>query len=108
MGKLSTFLSDLRPLRVGLYSIALVFCFFYPGAGTPTVYEGIGVLSTLIIPSLVPLVFMVLLLDSLMNRVWMGDNEGEVRKRYKTRMITGLLITLIVLIVWTPFYIAIW
>ena len=106
--KLNVLLSQLKPLRIGLYCIAIVFCVFAPAAGAPAIYEGIGVLQTLVLPSLVPLVFMVLLLDSLMNRVWMGDSEGDVRAAHKARMLVDLLVTTIVFVVWIPFFIAIW
>ena len=55
----------------------------------------------------VPMVFMGLLLDALMSRVWMVDTEGLERKRFKTIMIIDLFVAMLLIVAWLPYFLAI-
>ena len=61
---------------------------------------------TLIVPTLAPLVFMVLMLDALMARVHMTSVHGEALARYRRIVTVDLLLGLIVVGYWTPYFIA--
>jgi hypothetical protein len=106
--KISTILVQMKPLRVALAIIAILVAAFAVDAGTKANYDGIQVLLTLVLPALTPLVFLVLLLDALMNRVWLIDAAGDDIAKYKTIMRIDLLLAAVIFIRWIPFFIEIW
>lgn len=106
--KIKLLLKQMKPLRVMLAILALLLSIFSPAAGTSANYEGIAVLQTLIMPALTPLIFMVLLLDALMNRVWLIDAKGDDVVKFRNIMRVDLLLVAIIFIVWIPYFIAIW
>ena len=98
----------MKPLRVMLSIIAIFLIIFSAPADTKSQYEGIAVFTTLILPALTPLIFLVLLLDALMNRVWLIDAEGSDKNKFKNIMKVDLLLSILILIFWLPFFISIW
>ena len=106
--KLQKILKQMKPLRVALAIIAIVIALFATKAGTKANYEGIQVLLTLILPALTPLVFLVLLLDALMNRVWLIDATGDDISKFRTIMRIDLLLSAIIFVRWIPYFIEIW
>ena len=106
--KLSTLLIQMKPLRIVLAVFAILLAIFAADAGTQANYEGYAVLQTLVLPALTPIIFLVLLLDALMNRVWLIDaNEAESSK-YRTLIKVDLLLSGLVFIRWIPYFIDIW
>jgi hypothetical protein len=101
-----TFLKTLQPLRIMLALITLVLILFVPKSGTQAVYEGIAIISTIILPSLVPMVFMGLLLDATMSRVMQVDLAGEEKQRYRFIMYLNLGLALLLLLRWLPFFLS--
>lgn len=101
----SNILKQLKPLRVVLILGALITLVLKPDIGTPVDYEGWGMVSTLLIPVLAPLFFMVLMLDALMSRVWMSEAQGEERKRLRMVVWIDLVIGVLMLIFWLPLFI---
>ena len=100
-------LVNLRPLRVVLILGAIVTMILRPEIGTPVAYEGWPIVRSLLAPVLAPLFFMVLMLDALMSKVWMSEAQGAERKRLQVVVRTDLVIGVLLLIVWLPFFIAI-
>ena len=101
-------LKQMKPLRIVLSIAAILFCIFATPANTQAQYEGFQVITTLVLPALTPLLFLVLLLDALMNRVWRIDAVGSDVNRYRNIMRVDLLLSLLILIFWAPYFIAIW
>jgi hypothetical protein len=66
--------------------------------------RGIGVLTAYIIPSVVVLFFFVLMLDALMNRVFMIEQPEEVRSVKRLRMWLDLAAGGAILIVWGTYF----
>jgi hypothetical protein len=64
-------------------------------------------IATLIVPTLVPIVFMVLLLDIMMSTVFMVDKRGVERARLKYIVFLELLLTATLVVVWYPYFRAI-
>ncbi len=62
--------------------------------------SGIGVITAYVIPSLVVIFFFVLMLDALMNRVFMIEQPPEVQAIRRRRMVLDLLAGAGLLIVW--------
>lgn len=95
-------LKDIGGLRLILVSLALaslpmvVFADMEP--------EGIGVMTAYIIPSVVVLFFFVLMLDALMNRVFMIDQPAEVQTIKRRRMWLDLIAGGGVLLVWGNYF----
>jgi len=100
----SHWLGDLGVMRVALLVLAASVMILSPKPGTPVVLEGTGVLSTLIAPSLAPIVFMVLMLDALMGRVLMTDTSGAKRMHYRRIVATNLAAGILLFLWWTPYF----
>ncbi len=96
-------LQALGPLRIMLFTLTLVLIVLAPEAGVQSARSGFAVITTLIFPTLVPMVFMGLLLDALMSRVKQVDLEGEEKKRYRMLTYLNLGFALVLLITWLPF-----
>jgi hypothetical protein len=66
--------------------------------------SGIGVLTAYIVPALVVLFFFVLMLDALMNRVFMIEQPPEVQAAKRLRMWLDLATGAGLLIVWGTYF----
>ena len=66
--------------------------------------EGIGVLTAYIIPAVIVLFFFVLMLDALMNRVFMIEQPPEVQSVKRLRMWLDLATGGALLIVWGTYF----
>ena len=65
---------------------------------------GIGVMTAYIIPALVVLFFFVLMLDALMNRVFMIEQPEEVQRVRRQRMWLDLVAAVGILLVWGSYF----
>jgi hypothetical protein len=65
---------------------------------------GLGVLTAYVIPALVVLFFFVLMLDALMNRVFMIEQSPEVQMVRRRRMWLDLLAGAGLLLVWGSYF----
>ena len=101
------YLARLGPLRVGLALLTLMAMVLVPDAGRPTEYEGFGLFVTLILPTLAPLLLTGLLLDSLMCKVVMGDQDPAGQARLRVIIRTNLFLALLLVLSWLPFLLAI-
>lgn len=93
----------LRPLRLMLLFGALVLLVLRPAPGTPPAYAGWDMVPTLVAPSILPLLFMVLLLDAIMAAVQLASYPGE-RRRYQTVIGVDLGMALLLLLWWWPYF----
>lgn len=92
-------IGGLRLTLIGLSLLSLPMVFFADMAP-----EGIGVLTAYIIPSVVVLFFFVLLLDALMNRVFMIEQPDEIRAAKRRRMWWDLAASAALLLVWGTYF----
>ena len=53
---------------------------------------------------LVPILFMLLLLDAIMTGVYMSSMQGEQRVRYRVVLLTNLLLAIIFIWYWIPYF----
>ena len=104
--KVQGLLGQLRPLRAVLILAAIIAILGRPEIGEPVVYSGWGMVKTLLIPVLAPLIFMLLMLDALMSRVWMSEAAGEEKKRLRLVVRVDVIVGLLLLVYWLPFFIA--
>lgn len=104
--KVQGLLGQLRPLRAVLILAAIIAILGRPGIGEPVVYSGWGMVTTLLIPVLAPLIFMLLMLDALMGMVWMSEAAGEEKKRLRLVVRVDVIVGLLLLVYWLPFFIA--
>jgi hypothetical protein len=98
----------MKPLRVVLAIFAILIALFAADAGTKADYQDSQVILTLILPALTPIIFLVLLLDALMNRVWLIDANGTEQTKYRNLIRIDLLLAALVFIRWIPYFIEIW
>lgn len=103
---LATF-SRLGMLRVMLLFVTLLLLFTPPGPGTRPVFHGWEMVPTLLVPTLVPMVFMLLLLDVLMCTVFMLDKRGAERVHLKRIALLNLLMAATLMFAWYPYFRAI-
>lgn len=99
-------LRDLGPLRLALLVAALIALVFMPEPGTRAAYHGWPLVGTVLIPILAPLLFLLLLLDALMARLFLSGAPGEARRHYRTVILVNLLAAVALLIRWFPYYAA--
>ena len=99
-------LHDLRPMRVVLLLVVLITMLFKPAPGTELIYEGWPMVTSLLLPVFSPILLMLLWLDSLIAKLWSTQSEGAEQKRYKMILRINLTMSLIYIIVWYPYFIA--
>lgn len=104
--RVQNLLGQMGVLRIVLVSIAIIDILLAPKPGTPVIYTGWELVTTLIVPVLAPILLQVLLLDALMGRVLMSSNQGVERARYRRLMIVDLVIAAALLAGWTPYFLA--
>ena len=97
------FIKQLKPMRILLIACALLTIVFRPDPGTAVVYEGAEMFSTLLIPVFAPILFMLVLLDTLMSTIWVTQTEGDEKKRYRNNIIINLVVVLLLLYFWLPY-----
>lgn len=102
---LKQLLQWLGPLRVMLALGALAVLILRPAAGTKAVYAGWAMVPTVLVPTLMPLVFMVLLLDTLMGAVLLAGRPEE-RRRYQTVIAVDLALAALLVLWWWPYFAA--
>lgn len=92
-------------LRLLLLLAAVIIAALAPEPGTEAARHGWEMISTLVAPSMAPLVFMVLLFDFMMCRIRMSDGKDYA----KFRMISYVELTAVILflLIWLPFFLAI-
>lgn len=98
--------ANLGSLRLLLLCAALMSLVVVPTPGSRAVYEGWGLVTSVLLPVLAPLLFMGLLLDALMTRIFAGDAEGAARSRLRTISWINLAIAVVLLLRWLPYYAA--
>ena len=104
--RLLSYARHLGPLRLTLATLAIVSIAFMPPPRTPVAYEGWGFVYTVVMPVLAPLVFMVLMLDLLMSRVFMSATDETQRSRYRLISLVNLALGIGILIRFLPFLLA--
>lgn len=93
--------------RIGGMRLTLVL---FAIASLPLVFfadmepEGIGVMTAYVVPSLTVIFFFVLMLDALMNRVFMIEQPPEERSVRRLRMWLSLGAGVAILVVWGPYF----
>ena len=97
-------LGQLRPLRAVLILGAIITILGKPVAGIPVAYTGWEMVSSLLLPVLAPLIFMLLMLDALMSRVWMSEAEGDEWKRLRLVFRVDMIVGLVLLAYWLPYF----
>ena len=101
---MTSFLHDLRPMRIILITAVLISMIFKPAPGTELVYEGWPVFTTLLLPVFSPILLMLLWLDSLIAKLWSTQTEGAEQKRYKMILRINLSLSLIFILVWLSYF----
>ncbi len=92
----------LGPMRILLYAALAVFLPMALAADAEP--EGIGVLYAYVAPSLIVLFFFVLLLDALMNRIFMIEKSDQEQRPHRLRLRADLLAVAAIVLVWGPFF----
>jgi len=93
--------------RIGPMRLLLLICtlLLYPVVWFSDMEpQGIGVLTAYVAPALAVIFLFVLLLDALMNRVFMIDKEGEEKGVPRTRMWLDLAAVAGLVAFWWPYF----
>ncbi len=94
----------LNTLRKLLFISAIVIIVFPADANTEISVEGWGMFSTLMIPIFAPITFFVLLLDTIMAKIVMGEYEGKQQDKYKSIVILDLILAGGIFVAWYPYF----
>ncbi len=92
------------PLRIALILLVIVDMLLRPEPGTRLQYEGWEMVSGLLAPVLSPILFMLLLLDSIMAMVYRSDKPVEVKARYLIIVMFNLGLAIVLVFRWLPFF----
>jgi uncharacterized membrane protein len=103
---LASFLRQLGAMRIALGLLAVAMLVSAPKPKTEAVFSGWEMWPTLIVPTLTPIIFMVLMLDALMSRVKMTSVQGDEYRRYRRFVVYNMALGLMLVIYWTPYYLA--
>lgn len=103
---LSRYLVELGPLRVALVVVGVALVVLMPPAGTPAVLSGWAMVPTVLVPSLVPIVFVLLIFDAVMSRVVNTGTEPADYARLRHILWTDLLLALALAFFGVPFLLA--
>ena len=106
MNTITRYLVQLKPMRFVLLMFAVLTLVLRPMADADVVYSGWPMVTTLLVPVLVPLFFMLILLDALMAAVWKSESVEQEKQRYTFILRLNLSTAVILLLVWLPYYIA--
>ncbi len=101
---ISDYLRELGPMRLFMLLLAIADMAAAPRPGSEIVMSGWQLWTTLVSPTLAPIIFMVLMLDALMSWVMVTDTQGDVRARYRRIAWINLLAGAVLLASWTPFF----
>ena len=101
-----SYLTSLGFLRQLLVGLAILCIILRPEPGTAAVKEGFEIVPTLISPASAPILVMVILFDALMSKVRASDSEGEERIKFTKILRVELATVAILIIAWTPFFLA--
>ena len=97
-------LTQFGPMRLVLACMALALIILVPVPGTPPAYQGPGLIRTVLVPVLAPILFMVLMLDVLMASVFMIDKRGAARARYRRIQLLNLALAVGLVLFWIPYF----
>jgi len=92
------------PLRFALILLVIVDMLLRPEPGTRLVYEGWEIVSGLLAPVMSPILFMLLLLDSIMAMVYRSDKPVEVKARYFIIVMVNIGLAIVMILWWLPFF----
>jgi hypothetical protein len=97
-------LVDMKPLRIMLNGFAIILIALRPEVGAAFSYEGWSLVTTVLCPVLAPIIFMLLMLDSLMSKVFMVDKPADERARLSRVLRVNLIIGVALLLYWLPYF----
>ena len=104
---LSSWIQYIGVLRLMLLSLAYTLIAFRSFADGEYEYFEWSMVTKLIVPALVPIVFMVMLLNILMAFVFMSDKKGTERKRFQNVIGIDAFTAIVLLAAWLGFFMSI-
>ena len=99
-------IAELGPLRTALLLLGLLSAVCTPLAGDGVDYEGWGLFKTVFGPVFAPMIFVVLMMDSVITRATSAE-VGDDRRRAGRIIRINLLVMAIIAVSWAPFILAI-
>lgn len=106
MSFLFPYLKSLGPQRLALTVFSLLTILSAPIASNGVHYEGLLVMPTLVAPSMVPILIFVIMLDIIMSLVFLSQEEGTGKKRFKVILFSNIVLLVVMFGVWGSFFIA--
>jgi len=98
------FLKELRALRIIMACTTLLVAISSRFTGGEVQFSGWGMVPTLIVPAIVPILFFVILLDVLMTWVFRVDAVAEDRIRLGRILMFDIALVLILVISWASYF----
>ena len=92
---------SMGPLRVMLHGLAILFIAVLPFSEPSWNPQGFDIILAAVVPAVAPMVFIVIMLDVLMSKVWQSDStDPDVKKHYSTIIRTHMAIASLLLLLW--------
>jgi hypothetical protein len=89
-----------------MFVLAVATVVLAPSAGMPMETAGWGLVRTVLAPVLAPIMFMLLLLDAMMSRIFMADQAGTGRERLRRIVLLDLALAVGLFAYWLPYFLA--
>jgi Na+/melibiose symporter-like transporter len=95
-------LNEIGGMRLALLAVAVLTLPLLPFADMEP--RGIGVFTAYIVPSVVVILFFVLMLDALMNRVFMIEQPDDIKETRRLRMWLSFGVGVALLVIWSTYF----
>ncbi|MDP6184436.1 MAG: hypothetical protein QF609_11530 [Gammaproteobacteria bacterium] len=92
--------------RCTLYAIALAIVALSFFSGGETQYDNWRAVPTIVAPTLVPILFFVLALDTMMSFIFRADAKAVAAARYNAVVTINLVVVCLLVLSWSPFFVA--
>ena len=104
MSRLSGLLKNAGFLRIGLYLLLLANFIATPSNEIPDVYDWATSFTHLLMPIFAPILFMLVMLDAIVSKIYMSGLEGITRTNYRIIVWWDIFLGVSMLLYWIPFY----
>jgi len=104
LSSMAATVEKLGALRGMLLSVLALLTVLAPFALETTGYEGWALVSTVIVPALVPIFFFVTLLDVLMSAIYRSSSDDDLRDKYQLVIKVEVVFLIIMISAWMPLF----
>jgi uncharacterized membrane protein len=102
--KITQLIRTFGVLRLSLVGMVLLDMSLRPIPGTSPDYESTRAVIGMVASAMAPILFMLLLLDGIMTLIYMSSMPLERKRKYRLVLLANLLLAVILLVHWLPYF----